>query len=69
MVKKSKEQVPLRVKICTVLSAIVLTAVCAMELIEFSFKNELWFGMIVIALLGGCLLLMSWSFGMFDKEK
>lgn len=69
MKKKQKEYVPLRLKVCTVLSGIILTAVCSLELIDVPFENELWFGLLIIGLLLGCLLLMSWSFGFFDKEK
>jgi len=69
MKKKTKEFVPLRLKVCTVLSGIVLAAVCSLELIDLPFKNELWFGLIIITLLLGCMLLMGWSFGLFGKEK
>lgn len=69
MGKKHKEQVPLRIKVCTILSVLVLIAVCSMEFIDLPFENELWFGLIVLALLFGCMLLMGWSFGLFEKEK
>lgn len=66
--KKQKEQVPLRLKVCTVLSGVILTAVCSLELIEVPFENELWFGLLIIGILLGCMLLMWWSFGGFDKK-
>lgn len=68
MKKKKPDTAPLRVKVCTVLSGIILAAVCSMELVEVPFENELWFGLLVIGILLGCLLLMWWSFGGFDRH-
>ncbi len=69
MKKKEQNAVPLRVKVCTVLSAVILTGVCAMEFIDIPWENEWWFAALVLGLLGGCLLLMWWSFGGFDREE
>lgn len=68
MKKKKQDAVPLRVKMSTVISGIILAAVCSMEFIELPFENELWFGLTVIGILMGCLLLMWWSFGGFDRN-
>lgn len=68
MKRKQKDFVPLRVKVCTVVSGVILAAVCSLELIEVPFENELWFGLLLIGILLGCLLLMWWSFGGFDRN-
>ena len=68
MKKKKQDAVPLRVKMSTVISGIILAAVCSMEFIELPFENELWFGLTVIGILMGCLLLMWWSFGGFERK-
>lgn len=69
MKKKEQNAVPLRVKVCTVLSGVILAGVCAMEFIDIPWENEWWFAALVLGLLGGCLLLMWWSFGGFDREE
>lgn len=66
--RKKKEQVPLRLKVTTVLSGVILAAVCSLEIIEVPFENELWFCLLIIGILLGCLLMMWWSFGGFDKK-
>ena len=68
MKKKKQDAVPLRVKMSTVISGMILAAVCSMEFIELPFENELWFGLTVIGILMGCLLLMWWSFGGFERK-
>ena len=68
MKRKQRDFVPLRVKVCTVVSGVILAAVCSLEFIEVPFENELWFGLLVIGILLGCLLLMWWSFGGFDPN-
>lgn len=68
MKKKKQDAVPLRVKMSTVISGIILAAVCSMEFIELPFENELWFGISVIGILMGSLLLMWWSFGGFERK-
>ena len=68
MKKKKQDAVPLRVKMSTVISGMILAAVCSMEFIELPFENELWFGLTVIGILIGCLLLMWWSFGGFERK-
>ena len=69
MKKKKQDAVPLRGKMSTVISGIILAAVCSMEFIELPFENELWFGLTVIGILMGCLLLMWWSFGDLERKE
>nr|MBR4281184.1 hypothetical protein [Clostridia bacterium] len=68
MKQKRQDAVPLRVKVCTVLSGVILAAVCSMEVIDAPWKNEWWVGILALTLLAGCMLLLWWSFGGFDRN-
>lgn len=69
MKKRKQDAVPLRVKVSTIISGVILAGVCSMEFIDVPWKNESWVGYLALGLLGGCLLLMWWSFGGFDREE